>query len=198
MRVAILTISDAGHRGERDDTSGDAIAAWIAERGCTLAARALVPDETGAIVRALIGWADGDQADLMLTTGGTGLTPRDVTPEATRAVLDKEAPGIAEALRMSVLSPVPPRGALARPGGGARPHAHRQPARQHRRRERRARRAGADRGPRGGAGARTSGPATSSGPPPATASSGGWSFRRPASLRCPSSKPDSSWLRRRC
>ena len=119
MRVAVLTISDAGHRGERDDTSGDAVAAWIAERGWKLAARALVPDETGAIVTALIGWTDGDQADLILTTGGTGLTPRDVTPEATRAVLDREAPGIAEALRMSVY-PRFPRAALSRGLAGVR------------------------------------------------------------------------------
>ena len=119
MRVAILTISDAGHRGERNDTSGDAIAAWIVERGWTLAVRSLVPDETGAIASALIGWADGDQADLVLTTGGTGLTARDVTPEATRAVLDKEAPGIAEALRMSVY-PRFPRAALSRGVAGVR------------------------------------------------------------------------------
>jgi molybdopterin adenylyltransferase len=119
MRIAILTISDAGHRGERDDTSGEAIAAWIAERDWTLAARTLVPDETGAIATALIGWADGDQADLILTTGGTGLTPRDVTPEATRAVLEKEAPGIAEALRMSVY-PRFPRAALSRGLAGVR------------------------------------------------------------------------------
>jgi molybdopterin adenylyltransferase len=119
MRIAILTISDAGHRGERDDTSGDAIAAWVAERGWTLAARAIVADETGAIVRALIGWADGDHADLVLTTGGTGLTPRDVTPEGTRAVLEKEAPGIAEALRMSVY-PRFPRAALSRGVAGVR------------------------------------------------------------------------------
>ncbi|MFL5518522.1 MAG: molybdenum cofactor biosynthesis protein B [Gemmatimonadales bacterium] len=119
MRVAILTISDAGHRGERSDTSGDAIAAWIAERGWTLAARSLLPDDTGAVASALIGWADGDQADLVLTTGGTGLTARDVTPEATRAVLDKEAPGIAEALRMSVY-PRFPRAALSRGVAGVR------------------------------------------------------------------------------
>ncbi|MBW8840136.1 MAG: MogA/MoaB family molybdenum cofactor biosynthesis protein, partial [Gemmatimonadetes bacterium] len=110
-------MSDAGHRGERSDTSGDAIAAWIAERGWTLAARSLLPDETGAVASALIGWADGDQADLVLTTGGTGLTARDVTPEATRAVLDKEAPGIAEALRMSVY-PRFPRAALSRGAAG--------------------------------------------------------------------------------
>ena len=119
MRIAILTISDAGHRGERDDTSGDAIAAWIGERSWRLVARALVPDETGAIARALTGWADGDQADLILTTGGTGLTARDVTPEATRAVLNREAPGIAEALRMSVYSRFP-RAALSRGVAGVR------------------------------------------------------------------------------
>jgi molybdopterin adenylyltransferase len=119
MRVAILTISYAGARGERADTSGDALAAWAAERGHTLAERALVPDETGRIAAALAAWADGDRADLILTTGGTGLTPRDVTPEATRAVLDKEAPGIAEALRMAVY-PRFPRAALSRGTAGVR------------------------------------------------------------------------------
>ena len=119
MRLAILTISDAGHRGERADTSGDAIAAWGSERGFTLAERALVPDETGRISAVLASWADADLADLILTTGGTGLTPRDVTPEATRAVLDKEAPGIAEALRMTVY-PRFPRAALSRGIAGVR------------------------------------------------------------------------------
>jgi molybdopterin adenylyltransferase len=119
MRVAILTISDACSRGERADGSGDRLAAWVRERGHTLAARALVPDETVAIVRVLCGWADGDGADLVLTTGGTGLTERDLTPEATRAVLDREAPGIAEALRMSVY-PRFPRAALSRGLAGTR------------------------------------------------------------------------------
>jgi molybdenum cofactor synthesis domain-containing protein len=119
MRLAILTISDAGHRGERVDASGDAIAAWAAERGYALAERTLVPDETGRIAAALAGWADADRADLILTTGGTGLTARDVTPEATRAVLDKEAPGIAEALRMAVY-PRFPRAALSRGTAGVR------------------------------------------------------------------------------
>jgi molybdopterin adenylyltransferase len=119
MRIAILTISDAGSRGERADGSGDAIAAWVAERGYDLAERDLVPDETGRIAAALIAWADGDRADLVLTTGGTGLTPRDVTPEATRAVLEKEAPGIAEALRMAVY-PRFPRAALSRGTAGVR------------------------------------------------------------------------------
>ena len=119
LRVAILTVSDAGSRGERADTSGDAIAAWVAERGFTLAARALVPDETTRIATTLAEWADGEVAALVLTTGGTGLTPRDVTPEATRAVLEREAPGIAEAMRCSVY-PRFHRAALSRGVAGVR------------------------------------------------------------------------------
>ncbi len=99
MRLAILTISDTRVRG--DDTSGDAIAAWAKERGHEVAERGIVADETGKIAAMLAEWADGDRADLILTTGGTGLSPRDVTPEATRAVIEKEAAGIAEALRMT-------------------------------------------------------------------------------------------------
>jgi len=119
MRVAVLTISDAGARGERSDLSGDRIAAWVQARRWTLAERTLVPDETVAIAGAISRWADGDLADLILTTGGTGLTDRDVTPEATRAVLDKEAPGIAEAIRMTVY-PRFPRAALSRGVAGVR------------------------------------------------------------------------------
>lgn len=119
MRIAILTISDAGHRGERADTSGDAIVSWSAGRGYILADRRLVPDETVHIAAVLAEWADGDLADLILTTGGTGLTARDVTPEATRAVLQKEAPGIAEALRIAVY-PRFPRAALSRGTAGVR------------------------------------------------------------------------------
>jgi molybdopterin adenylyltransferase len=119
MRVAILTISDAGSRGERPDRSGEAILAWAAERGYEVSARALVPDEPEAISAQLGRWADSDASDLILTTGGTGLTPRDVTPEATRTILDKEAPGIAEALRMAVY-PRFPRAALSRGIAGVR------------------------------------------------------------------------------
>lgn len=99
MRVAILTISDACSRGERKDESGDVIASWVSARKATLASRKLIPDETVEIVRALTGWCDDDEADLVITTGGTGLAPRDVTPEATRIVIEREAPGIAEELR---------------------------------------------------------------------------------------------------
>jgi molybdopterin adenylyltransferase len=119
LRVAILTISDAGSRGERSDSSGDLLASWAKERGYTLADRALVPDETDRIANQLAHWCDNDKADLILTTGGTGLTNRDVTPEATRAILQKEAPGIAEALRMSAY-PRYPRAALSRGLAGVR------------------------------------------------------------------------------
>jgi len=119
MRVAVLTISDAGARGQRADGSGDAIAAWVAERGYTLAERALVPDDSVAIVRKLIGWCDRDSADLVLTTGGTGLSARDNTPEATRVVLEREAEGIAERLRVVSIDAFP-RAALSRGVAGSR------------------------------------------------------------------------------
>jgi molybdenum cofactor synthesis domain-containing protein len=119
MRAAILTISDAGARGERADGSGDAIASWLEDRGYTMAARALVPDDSVAIVRQLLAWCDGDAADLVLTTGGTGLSARDNTPEATRAVLEREADGIAERLRVSSIDAFP-RAALSRGVAGSR------------------------------------------------------------------------------
>lgn len=118
-RLGILTVSDAGARGERTDGSGDAIAAWAGGKGYTVVERALVADETAAIAATLVRWADGGDVDLILTTGGTGLTVRDVTPEATRAVLDKEAPGIAEALRHAVY-PRFHRAALSRGVSGVR------------------------------------------------------------------------------
>jgi molybdenum cofactor synthesis domain-containing protein len=99
MRIAVLTISDAGARGERRDTSGDAIVSWAEARKYEVAARELVPDDTAAMVEVFLRWCDANLADLVLTTGGTGLSPRDVTPEATAAVVEREAPGIAEALR---------------------------------------------------------------------------------------------------
>ena len=119
MRIAILTISDAGARGQRADTSGDAIADWVAARGATVAARELVPDDAGAIAARLGAWCDGDAADVVLTTGGTGLAPRDVTPEATRSILEREAPGIAERIRLLCLTSFP-RAALSRGTAGVR------------------------------------------------------------------------------
>lgn len=119
MRIAILTISDAGARRLRADTSGDAVAAWAVAQRATVTARRIVPDESVEIVRALLAWCDGDEADVVITTGGTGLSPRDVTPEATRAVLERDAPGIAERLRGVELERFP-RAALSRGMAGTR------------------------------------------------------------------------------
>jgi molybdopterin adenylyltransferase len=116
MRIAILTISDAAARGEREDTSGDAAAAWAGDR---LVARAVVPDEAVEIVRHLIDWCDYDKADLVITTGGTGLSPRDVTPEATLSVLQRLVPGIPERIRI-VTGETVARAALGRGVAGQR------------------------------------------------------------------------------
>jgi len=99
MRIALLTVSTAGAAGKRADASGDAIVVWARAHQHAVVARGLVPDDVNAIVARLLGWCDGDVADLVLTTGGTGLSPTDRTPEATRAVIEREAPGIAELLR---------------------------------------------------------------------------------------------------
>src|SRR5215469_6521957 len=98
IRVAILTISDLGAAGKREDTSGAAIAGWATQKGHTVVAREMVPDETDRIASVLSRWADDVAADLILTTGGTGLAPRDVTPEATEAIIERRIPGIAEAI----------------------------------------------------------------------------------------------------
>ena len=108
MRFGILTISDTGSRGERAvDASGDAIAEMMSAEGHEQVARHVVPDEREQVSEVLREWCDGGELDLALTTGGTGLGPRDVTPEATRDVLDVEAPGIAEAMRVETLKNTP-------------------------------------------------------------------------------------------
>jgi molybdenum cofactor biosynthesis protein B len=99
VRVAVLTVSDEGAAGRREDTSGGLIVDWIGARGYELSAREIVPDETDLIAGLLARWSDSGSIDLIVTTGGTGLGLRDVTPEATRSVLEREAPGIAEAVR---------------------------------------------------------------------------------------------------
>ena len=107
IRVGVLTVSDGCVAGLRDDRSGEAICAWARSLGYDVAARAVVPDETGSIAAALLHWCDELGLDLVLSTGGTGLGPRDVTPEATRSVLQREAPGIAEEIRVSGRSKTP-------------------------------------------------------------------------------------------
>lgn len=119
IRVAVLTVSDLGAAGKRPDTSGDAIARWAEAQGFDLAAREIVPDESDRIAGLLARWADDGVADVILTTGGTGLGGRDVTPEATRAVLEREAPGIAEAIRAAGRRETP-RSMLGRGLAGAR------------------------------------------------------------------------------
>jgi molybdopterin adenylyltransferase len=121
IRVAVLTVSTLGAAGQRVDTSGDLITGWVKLMGMgwTLAARAMVPDDKGAISEQLCQWADQHMADLILTTGGTGLAERDLTPEATMDVLEREAPGIAEYLRAQAFGRFP-RAALSRGVAGVR------------------------------------------------------------------------------
>lgn len=119
MRIAVLTVSDAGARGEREDRSGEAIVAWVGARGDSVTVRELVPDESGRIAARLAAWCDDDAADVILTTGGTGLSARDVTPEATRAILERDAPGIAERIRVGCMESFP-RAALSRGLAGVR------------------------------------------------------------------------------
>src|SRR2546430_7137757 len=107
IRIGVLTISDLGAMGQRTDTSGDAILDWAAGRGYDVVVRSVVPDEPDRIAGKLTRWADSGEVDVVLTTGGTGLTARDVTPEATEAVLDRPAPGIAEALRCAAAATFP-------------------------------------------------------------------------------------------
>lgn len=110
MRVGILTVSDKGSRGEREDTSGAAIRELIAAVAGRVTRYAVVPDEFDLIVERLRSWADaedGEEVDVILTTGGTGLAPRDVTPEATRAVIERPVPGIVEAMRQAGLRHTP-------------------------------------------------------------------------------------------
>ncbi|HEX9283174.1 MAG TPA: MogA/MoaB family molybdenum cofactor biosynthesis protein, partial [Gemmatimonadales bacterium] len=105
--------------GQRADTSGDAILEWASGRGYEVVVRSVVPDEADRIAGKLARWADSGEVDAILTTGGTGLTERDVTPEATTAVLDRPAPGIAEALRAAA-APRFPRAWLSRGVAGSR------------------------------------------------------------------------------
>lgn len=98
-RVAVLTVSDRAARGEREDRSGPALIELLNGHGWEVSATRVVPDEREQIRAALQQWADNDTADLILTTGGTGFAPRDVTPEATLDVLERQAPGLAESIR---------------------------------------------------------------------------------------------------
>ncbi len=103
FRLAILTISDAGAKGERVDTSGEVIVEMAAKAGLKQVARDIVPDDKDQIAAKVSKWCDTGEVDVVLSTGGTGLGPRDVTPEAIRSIIQFEVPGIPEAMRMKTL-----------------------------------------------------------------------------------------------
>lgn len=119
MRVSVLTVSDRSAAGEREDQSGPLIESMMAKKGWQVRDRTIVPDELEAIQAALVQWADEEQVELVLTTGGTGFAPRDLTPEATRQVCDRMAPGLAEAMRAASLK-VTPHAMLSRAVAGIR------------------------------------------------------------------------------
>lgn len=107
IRFGLLTLSDRSSRGERADASGPALALLIQSQGWSIVKQQILPDEESAIREQLIAWADSSEFDVILTTGGTGFALRDVTPEATRAVIQREAPGLAEAMRADSLKKTP-------------------------------------------------------------------------------------------
>jgi molybdenum cofactor synthesis domain-containing protein len=107
IRTGILTLSDKGSRGERVDTSGAAVRELLAGIGGHVLRYEVLPDERGVIASTLAGWSDGGDLDLIVTSGGTGLSPRDVTVEATASVLDYQVPGMAEAMRAEGLRHTP-------------------------------------------------------------------------------------------
>jgi molybdopterin adenylyltransferase len=106
-RIAVLTCSDKGAAGAREDTSGDLAVQRCTAAGHEVTARAVLPDDRGAIASQLRAWCDSDTADVVLTTGGTGLGPRDVTPEATRDVAERDVPGLPVALALEGLKKTP-------------------------------------------------------------------------------------------
>lgn len=118
FRIGVLTLSDKGARGEREDESGRVLGGMAAELGAVVR-YAVIPDEAETIMATLRGWADVDRLDLILTTGGTGLSPRDVTPQATLRVLDYQVPGLAEAMRLRSMEKTP-HGILSRAVAGVR------------------------------------------------------------------------------
>jgi molybdopterin adenylyltransferase len=107
LRFGILTASDRSSRGERPDLSGPALVELIKSAGWKVVRTAVLPDDRDMIQEALASWSDSGEMDVLLTTGGTGFSPRDVTPEATRLVIEREAPGLVEAMRMESLKKTP-------------------------------------------------------------------------------------------
>ncbi len=119
MRVAVLTVSDRAARGQREDASGPALRELVQAQGWEVVAQVIVPDEIPAIQETLVQWADARGCDLILTTGGTGFAPRDVTPEASLSVVERPAPGLTEAMRAASLK-ITPHAMLSRAAAGIR------------------------------------------------------------------------------
>jgi molybdenum cofactor synthesis domain-containing protein len=119
LRFAILTVSDRSAAGAREDLSGPALADAVERAGWSVSDRAIIPDDLQPISDQLIKWADSGQIQIILTTGGTGFAPRDVTPEATEAVIDRQAPGLAEAMRAGSMR-ITPHAMLSRASAGIR------------------------------------------------------------------------------
>ena len=117
--AAVITVSDKGYRGEREDTSGPAVCRMLAEAGFEVVYTSILPDERAQISEELIRCADEKRIPLVLTTGGTGFSQRDITPEATLAVVQRETRGIPEAMRYASLQ-ITPRGCLSRSAAGIR------------------------------------------------------------------------------
>jgi molybdopterin adenylyltransferase len=107
IRAAVLTISDSASRGEREDISGPTVAGELSALGMEVIVTAILPDEQPLIAERLRNLADNGEIDLIITTGGTGFSPRDITPEATREVIEREAPGLAEVMRLESLKITP-------------------------------------------------------------------------------------------
>jgi molybdenum cofactor synthesis domain-containing protein len=107
MKAGILTLSDKGAKGEREDLSGPALQKWLEQRGVQTSVYEMIPDEKDLISAKLVEWADNAGLDIILTTGGTGVSPRDVTPDATVTVLDRVIPGLGELMRMRSLLKTP-------------------------------------------------------------------------------------------
>ena len=107
LRVAVITVSDRSARGDRPDASGPAIIELIKAQGWELVRSGILPDDMKILRESIKSWADRGDVEIILTTGGTGFAPRDVTPEATRAVIDREAPGLTEAMRAASAAKTP-------------------------------------------------------------------------------------------
>ena len=107
LRVGIITVSDRSSQGEREDASGPALEQRILDQGWEVTQMNIIPDDQKKIQLLFTEWADGGSLDLILSTGGTGFSPRDVTPEATLAVIDRNAPGLTEAMRAASLKITP-------------------------------------------------------------------------------------------